>query len=90
MALDQQTLEAQLTLLDAAINAALANPTGSWAVGNVRFSQQEYLSNLFDQKKKLIDMMRAIPSEGSYAYGSDVDTLGHDIGAYRGNGWTID
>jgi len=84
MPIDQATYEAQLTAIQAAITAALANPTANWRVGQVEFNQQDYLKYLFDAQKSLIELMRMTPSESIDTVQNGVDPLGHDYGEYLG------
>lgn len=84
MALDQASLEAQLTALQTAITAALTNPTANWRVGQVEFNQQDYLKYLFEMQEKLVKLMRSQPSESIDTVQNGVDPLGHDYGEYLG------
>ena len=84
MPLDQTTLETQLTAIQAAITAALANPTANWRVGQVEFSQQDYLKYLMEMQEKLVKLMRSTPSEEIATVQKYVGSLGHDATEYLG------
>lgn len=84
MGLDQTTLNTQLTAIQSAITAALANPTANWRVGQVEFNQQDYLKYLMEMQEKLISLMRSEPSESIDTVQNGVDPLGHDYGEYLG------
>jgi len=82
MAYDSTTLEAQLTLIQTAINTALANPQPNWKVGQVSMNHSEYLKMLFEQQDGLIKQLKEIPSEVVVSHQNDVDELGHDQTEY--------
>lgn len=84
MALDQSSLEAQLTAIQAAITAALANPTANWRVGQVEFSNQDYLKYLMEMQEKLTKLMRSEPCEAISTVQNYVGALGHDATEYLG------
>lgn len=84
MGLNQTSLEAQLTAIQAAITAALANPTANWQVGQVRFDQQGYISMLIGLQESIVKLMRSEPSESIDTVQHWVDALGHDASEYIG------
>jgi len=84
MALDQTTLQTQLTAIQAAITAALANPTANWRVGQVEFSNQDYLKYLMEMQDKLVSLMRSEPCESIDTVQNYVGALGHDATEYLG------
>lgn len=84
MALDQATLEAQLTAIQTAITNALANPTANWQVGQVRFDNQSYLKYLTEMQESIIKQLRSIPSESIDTVQNYVGALGHDATEYLG------
>ena len=86
MALDLATLQAQLDLLDAAINAALLNPKPNWQVGHVSFDYNDYMKSLFMQKDLLIKQMRSIPELSIDTHQNGVDAFGHDSAQYYNEG----
>ena len=84
MALDQTTLQTQLDAVMTAINTAIANPAPNWSVGTVKFNQTEYLSMLCEQRDKLINQLRSLPSESIDTVQNSIDTFGHDSTEYIG------
>ena len=83
MAYDSTTLEIQLTAIQAAITAALANPRPDWQVGQVRMNQSAYLKMLFDQQKALIDELKAFPAEVINTVNDRIGLFGHDMTEYH-------
>lgn len=79
MALDYATLDAQLTAVNAAITTALANPSPNWSVGQVRFSQGDYLKTLSEQRDALIKQLRSFPCEA-------IDSVQNNVGAFGNDG----
>lgn len=84
MPLDQTSFNTQLTAIQAAITAALANPTANWRVGQVEFSNQDYLEYLMKMQMDLIKLMRSEPSESIDTVQNYVGSLGHDATEYLG------
>lgn len=84
MALDAATLSAQLTAIQAAITAAIANPAPNWSVGSVKFNQTEYLQFLYKQQDSLIEQLRSFPCESIDTVQNGVGTLGTDSTEYLG------
>jgi hypothetical protein len=84
MALTAATLDAQLTAIQAAITAAIANPAPNWSVGSVKFNQTEYLQFLYKQQADLIEQLRKFPCESIDTVQNAVGTLGHDATEYLG------
>ena len=84
MALDQTSLNNQLTAIQAAITAALANPTANWQVGQVRFDTQNYLKYLMEMQDQIVKMMRSEPCESIDTAQNYVGPLGHDATEYVG------
>ena len=82
MGLDQASLSAQLTAIQAAITAALANPTANWRVGQVEFNQQDYMKYLMEMQKSLVELMRSEPSESIDTVQNFVGALGNDATEY--------
>jgi hypothetical protein len=80
----QTDLEAQLTAITTAITAALATPSANWKVGDVSFNQGDYLKMLIDQRDKIIEQLRSIPSESIDTVQNSIGTLGHDSTEYVG------
>ncbi len=78
MGLDQTSLNTQLTAVQSAITAALANPFGSWRVGQVQFDQTRYLEYLAQLQTDLIKLMRSEPSESYDTTQNAVGPMGHD------------
>lgn len=78
MGLDQTTLNTQLTAVQAAITAALANPFGSWKVGQVMFDQSRYLEYLAQLQTDIIKLMRSEPCESIDTVQNAVGPMGHD------------
>jgi hypothetical protein len=83
MPLDQATLEAQLTAIQAAITTALANPRPNWQVGHVRFDHQNYLKWLYDAQDQLVEQLRSIPSESIDTHENKIDAFGRDGNEYH-------
>ncbi len=84
MALNQTDLGAQLTAIQAAITAALANPGGSWRVGQVEFDQARYIDYLRQMQNDTIKLMRSEPSESIDTLQNAVGPMGHDATEYLG------
>jgi hypothetical protein len=80
MGLDQTSLDAQLTAIQAQILVVLAAPAGMWRVGQVEFDQSRYLDYLRQLQNDTIKLMRSTPSES-------IDTIQNGVGAL-GNDWT--
>jgi hypothetical protein len=78
MALDQASFNTQLTAVQAAIITALANPYGSWRVGQVQFDQSRYLEYLAQLQTDIIKLMRSEPSESIDTAQNAVGPMGHD------------
>ncbi len=78
MALTQADLLTQLNAVQAAITAALANPFGSWRVGQVQFDQTRYLEYLAQLQTDVIKLMRSEPSESYDTVQNAVGPMGHD------------
>lgn len=78
MALDQASLLAQLNAVQAAITTALANPFGSWRVGQVQFDQTRYLEYLAQLQTDLAKLMRSEPSESYDTVQNAIGPMGHD------------
>ena len=83
MAYDSTTLETQLTSVQAAITAALANPRPDWQVGQVRMSHAGYLKMLFEQQDGLIKQLKEIPAEVINTINDVITPLGHDNTEYQ-------
>ena len=82
MAYDQTTLEAQLTLVQTALNTALANPQPNWRVGQVTMNHANYLKMLFEQQDNLIKQLKSFPTEVVVSHQNQIDGLGHDQTEY--------
>lgn len=79
-------LQTQLTAVMALITAKLAaGPAANWTVGDVSFREADSLETLYEQRDKLIEQMRMIPSENISAVQNAVDTFGHDGTEYIGD-----
>ena len=78
MALTQADLQTQLNAVQAAIIAALANPFGSWRVGQVQFDQSRYLEYLAQLQTDVIKLMRSEPSESIDTVQNAIGPMGHD------------
>jgi hypothetical protein len=53
-------------------------------VGQVEFSQQDYLKYLMEMQEKLVTLMRSTPSEEIATVQNYVGSLGHDATEYFG------
>ncbi len=84
MPLTSAALETQLTAIQAAITAAIANPAPNWSVGSVKFNQTEYLQFLYKQQSDLIEQLRSFPCESIDTIQNGVGTLGNDATDYYG------
>lgn len=81
-----EVLQAQLDAINAAITTALtAGPVADWSVGDVSFKESGNLETLYEQRDKLIEQLRKIPSEVYATVQNDVDALGHDGTEYFGD-----
>jgi len=83
MAYDSTTLETQLTSVQAAITAALANPRPDWQVGQVRMSHGAYLKMLFEQQDRLIKQLKEFPAEVINTVNDRVTPFGSDLTDYH-------
>ena len=83
MGFDQTSLNNQLTQIQAAITAALANPRPDWQVGQVRFNQSSYLKYLMDMQDSIIKQLTSIPCEVITTLHQGVDEFGTDFTQYQ-------
>jgi len=83
MGFDQTSLNNQLTQIQSAITAALANPRPDWQVGQVRFNQSSYLKYLMDMQDSIIKQMTSIPCEVITTLHQGVDEFGTDFTQYQ-------
>ena len=83
MAHDAATYEAQLTLIQTAITAALTNPRPDYKVGEVTYNHASFLEMLFDQQEKIIKILtQEIPQEQITTLQSEIDGFGNDLTQY--------
>ena len=75
--------QAQLILVQTAIDTALATPKPNYRVGQVTYSHADYINMLFDQQKKLADMINLVPQESMDTVQSRIDQFGVDLIDYK-------
>lgn len=83
MGFDQISLNNQLTQIQVAIMAALANPRPDWQVGHVRFNQSSYLKYLMEMQDSIIKQLTSIPCELVTTVHQGVDEFGTDFTQYQ-------
>lgn len=83
MGFDQTSLNNQLTQIQAAITAALANPRPDWQVGQVRMNQSSYLKYLMDMQDQLIKQLQSVPAEVVTTGHVAIDEFGQDMTQYQ-------
>lgn len=82
---NQTTYEAQLVLLDNAINNLLGNPRPNYQVNGVRMDYGALLSTLMNARAQILTRLNSIPAVGEDAYDEGVTIFGQDISAYVGD-----
>ncbi len=75
--------QAQLILIQTAIDTALANPKPNYRVGQVTYNHADYINMLFDQQKKLIEMINSSPQESMDTVNGRIDEFGQDLTDYK-------
>lgn len=83
MALTVAQLEAQLTLVQTAITAALANPLPNYKVGDTSYDHADYIKMLFNTQKQLKDMIQEVPAEAVGTLQDGVNVIGEDLADYK-------
>lgn len=77
------TYEAQLTLIQTAITAALTNPRPDYRVGEVTYNHASYLKILFEQQERLRKILtEEIPQEEITTWQDQIDQFGKDLTQY--------
>lgn len=80
----QESVAAELAIVQAAIANFLANPAPDWSVGQVKFSQGDYLKTLCDQRDALIKQLRSFPCESIDTVQNAVGVFGNDATEFLG------
>lgn len=75
--------QAQLILIQSAIDTALENPKPNYRVGQVMYNHADYIAMLFAQQEKLIERINATPSEKMDTVQDGIDEFGVDLTDYK-------
>jgi len=76
---DYQT---QITNIDAAIAAVIANPRPNYTVGSVSYQMGNFLETLYGIREKILKAWKAVPADGWETTQQDVNVFGQDLNAY--------